>query len=121
MEGGMLAKSATEGVPERWDRHVFATKHRVTRADSDDPTVTMWEFLQGGRWTMPSEGGLLGLDFSVPADAFRSAIGRPRSCGRFIRSRSCIAWWKTHRDLAVLPVLEKTLEAMTATPRRRGS
>jgi hypothetical protein len=25
------------------------------------------------------------------------------------------------RDLAVLPVLEKTLEAMTATPRRRGS
>jgi hypothetical protein len=77
MEGGMLAKSATEGVPERWDRHVFATKHRVTRADSDDPTVTMWEFLQGGGWTMPSEGGLLGLDFSVPADAFRSAIGRP--------------------------------------------
>jgi len=63
----MLAKSATEGVPERWDRHVFATKHRVTRADSDDPTVTMWEFLQGGRWTMPSEGGLLGLDVTVLA------------------------------------------------------
>jgi hypothetical protein len=26
----------------------------------------MWEFLHGDRWTMPSEGGLPGLDVTVP-------------------------------------------------------
>jgi len=33
---------------------------------SDDPTVAIWEFLHGDRWTMPSEGGLPGLDVAVP-------------------------------------------------------
>ena len=66
MEGGPLAKSDTEEAQERRDRGVFATKYRVKRADSDDPTVTMWEFLHGDRWTMPSEEGLPGLDVTVP-------------------------------------------------------
>jgi hypothetical protein len=30
-----------------------------------DPTVTMWEFLHGDRWTMPSKGGLRGLEVTV--------------------------------------------------------
>ena len=34
--------------------------------EDDDPTVTMWEFLHGDRWTMPSEGGFRGLEVAVP-------------------------------------------------------
>jgi hypothetical protein len=44
MEGDPLAKSDTAEAQERRDRGVFVTKCRVKRADSDDPTVTMWEF-----------------------------------------------------------------------------
>ena len=66
MEGGPLAKSDTEEAQERRDRSVFATKYRVTRAHSADPTVTMREFLHGDRWTMPSEEGFPGLDVAVP-------------------------------------------------------
>ncbi len=39
---------------------------RGQAAKTDDQTVTVWEFLHGDRWTMPSEGGLPGLDVTVP-------------------------------------------------------
>ena len=32
----------------------------------DDPTVTMWEFLHGDRWTMPSAEGFRGHKATVP-------------------------------------------------------
>ena len=39
MEGVTLAKSETEEAQERRDRSVFATKYRVTRADSHLPSL----------------------------------------------------------------------------------
>jgi hypothetical protein len=33
---------------------------------ADDPTVTMWEFLHGDRWTFPSEEAPRCLDITVP-------------------------------------------------------
>ena len=36
------------------------------RPEAHDPTVTMWEFLHGDRWTMPAEGGFRGLEVAVP-------------------------------------------------------
>ena len=39
---------------------------RRQAAKSDDPTVTMWEFLHGDRWTMPSEGGFRTHKATVP-------------------------------------------------------
>jgi hypothetical protein len=66
MEGDPLAKSDTEEAQERRDRGVFATKYRVKRADSDDPTVTMWEFLHGDRWIMPCANDLRSLEITIP-------------------------------------------------------
>jgi len=39
---------------------------RSQTGKSDDPTVTVWEFLHGYRWTMPGEEGFPGLDITVP-------------------------------------------------------
>jgi DNA invertase Pin-like site-specific DNA recombinase/transcription initiation factor TFIIIB Brf1 subunit/transcription initiation factor TFIIB len=56
----MVARFTINAIP------AMALLARGQAPKSDDPTVTMWEFLHGDRWTMPSEGGFPGLDVTVP-------------------------------------------------------
>jgi DNA invertase Pin-like site-specific DNA recombinase len=56
----MVARFTINAIP------ALAVLERGKTGKSGDPTVTMWEFLHGDRWTMPSDGGLPGLDVTVP-------------------------------------------------------
>ncbi len=44
----------------------FAYSGPAASPADHDPTVTMWEFLHGNRWTMPSERGIRGPEVAVP-------------------------------------------------------
>ncbi|MEX0670565.1 MAG: recombinase family protein [Pirellulales bacterium] len=55
----MVARFSINAIP------ALAMLNRGQAAKSDDPTVTKWEFLHGDRWTMPSKGGLRGLEVTV--------------------------------------------------------
>ncbi|MGB8854312.1 MAG: recombinase family protein [Pirellulales bacterium] len=56
----MVARFTINAIP------AMALLARGLAAKSDDPTVTMWEFLHGDRWTMPNDGGFRGLAVTVP-------------------------------------------------------
>ena len=56
----MVARFTINAIP------AMALLARGQTAKSDDPTVTVWEFLDGDRWTMPGEDGFPGLDITVP-------------------------------------------------------
>jgi site-specific DNA recombinase len=56
----MVARFTINAIP------AMALLARGQAGKSDDPTVTMWEFLHGDRWTMPSKEGFPGLDVAVP-------------------------------------------------------
>ena len=56
----MVARFTINAIP------AMALLARGQAAKSDDPTVTMWEFLHGDRWTMPSDGGFCGLAVTLP-------------------------------------------------------
>jgi len=56
----MVARFTINAIP------AMALLARGQAAKTDDPTVTMWEFLHGDRWTMPGGGGFRGLDIAVP-------------------------------------------------------
>jgi len=43
----------------------FAALDRGKGVRADDPTVGLWEFLHGDRWTMPGTGGFRGLEVTV--------------------------------------------------------
>jgi hypothetical protein len=55
----MVARFTINAIP------AMALLARGPAAKGDDPTVTMWEFLHGDRWTMPGKGGLRGLEVTV--------------------------------------------------------
>jgi DNA invertase Pin-like site-specific DNA recombinase len=56
----MVARFTINAIP------AMALLARGQAPKSDDPTVTMWEFLHGDRWTIPSERGFRGLEVAVP-------------------------------------------------------
>jgi hypothetical protein len=56
----MVARFTINAIP------AMALLARGQAAKADDPTATMWEFQHGDRWSMPREGGLPGLDVTVP-------------------------------------------------------
>jgi len=56
----MVARFTINAIP------AMALLARGQAGKSDDPTVTMSEFLHGDRWTMPSEEGFPGLNVAVP-------------------------------------------------------
>jgi DNA invertase Pin-like site-specific DNA recombinase len=56
----MVARFTINAIP------AMALLARGQAPKSDDPTVTMWEFLHGDRWTMPTEGGFHSLEVTVP-------------------------------------------------------
>jgi DNA invertase Pin-like site-specific DNA recombinase len=56
----MVARFTINAIP------AMALLARGQAAKSDDPTVTMWEFLHGDRWTKPSEEGFRGFEVTVP-------------------------------------------------------
>jgi site-specific DNA recombinase len=56
----MIARFTINAIP------ALAMLNRGRAGKSDDPTVTMWEFLHGDRWTMPGKGGFRGLEVTVP-------------------------------------------------------
>jgi DNA invertase Pin-like site-specific DNA recombinase len=56
----MVARFTINAIP------ALAVLERGKTGKSDDPTVTMWEFLHGDRWTMPTEEGFRSLEVTVP-------------------------------------------------------
>ena len=56
----MIARFTINTIP------ALAMLNRGRAGKSDDPTVNVWEFLHGDRWTMPGTGGFRGLDITVP-------------------------------------------------------
>jgi hypothetical protein len=56
----MVARFTIDAVP------AIAALRRGKPVGADDPTADLWEFLHGGRWTMPREGGVRGREVAVP-------------------------------------------------------
>ncbi len=57
----MVARFTINAIP------AMAVLNRSKSSESDDPTVTMWEFLDDDRWTIPTDGpaSLYGVEVSL--------------------------------------------------------
>ena len=58
----MVARFTINAVPALAE---LRRRSRSGEGGQDVPTDSVWEFLHGDRWTMPSKGGLRGLEVTV--------------------------------------------------------
>lgn len=73
----------------KWRPAVFATRHgsgqhstaASTHPTDDDPTVTVWVFLHGDRWTMPSAEGFRGRKAGEGFDRLARKMNVSRGAG----------------------------------------